>query len=103
LFRSACLLVLPYRDATQSALVAAAYTFGLPVIVTDTGALAEYVVEGETGWIVPPGDARALASALRAALADPGRLSAMGLAGAHGSRTAAARRRQGFGRCTAIC
>jgi glycosyltransferase involved in cell wall biosynthesis len=81
LFRSACLLVLPYRDATQSALVAAAYTFGLPVIVTETGALPEYVVGGETGWVVPPGDSPALAGALRAALADPERLSSMGRAG----------------------
>jgi glycosyltransferase involved in cell wall biosynthesis len=78
LFRSARLLVLPYRDATQSALVAAAYTFGLPVIVTGTGALPEYVVEGETGWVVRPGDAPALAGALRAALADRARLSSMG-------------------------
>ncbi len=34
LFRDASLLVLPYRDATQSALIAAAYAYGLPVIVT---------------------------------------------------------------------
>jgi glycosyltransferase involved in cell wall biosynthesis len=81
LFRSASLLVLPYRDATQSALVAAAYAFGLPVIVTETGALPEYVVAGNTGWVVPPGDAGALADALCAALVDPGRLRAMGQAG----------------------
>ena len=59
LFRSAAVLVLPYRDATQSALVAAAYAFGVPVIVTDVGALPEYVVRcdrpGETGWVVPAG------------------------------------------------
>ncbi len=67
LFRAADVLVLPYRDATQSALVAAAYAYGLPVIVTRAGALPEYVVEGETGWIVPPEDPAALASALAAA------------------------------------
>jgi glycosyltransferase involved in cell wall biosynthesis len=81
LFRSASLLVLPYRDATQSALIAAAYTFNLPVIVTKTGALPEYVVEGETGWVVPPADPKALTSALRAALANPARLHAVGQAG----------------------
>ena len=81
LFRSAAVLVLPYRDATQSALVAAAYAFGVPVIVTEVGALPEYVVPGETGWVVPPGDAGALATALREALADPARLRRIGAAG----------------------
>lgn len=80
LFRSASLLVLPYRDATQSALVAAAYAYGLPVIVTRTGALPEYVAEGETGWVVPAEDPAALAWALRNALADPDRTRRMGSA-----------------------
>jgi phosphatidylinositol alpha-1,6-mannosyltransferase len=35
------------------------------------------VVEGETGWVVPPGDAAALAEAL----GDPARLARMGEAG----------------------
>jgi glycosyltransferase involved in cell wall biosynthesis len=81
LFRRCGLLVLPYLDATQSALVAAAYIFGKPVIVTRSGALPEYVQEGVTGWIVPPGQAAALAQALQAALADPARLAVMGAAG----------------------
>ncbi len=81
LFRAADLLVLPYRDATQSALVAAAYAYGLPVIVTRIGALPEYVREGETGWVVPPGEPTALAAALATALADPDRLRRMGAAG----------------------
>jgi glycosyltransferase involved in cell wall biosynthesis len=81
LFAAASLLVLPYRDATQSALIAAAYAFGVPVIVTDAGALPEYVVDGETGWIVPAGNPRSLAAALREALADPKRLARMGRAG----------------------
>jgi glycosyltransferase involved in cell wall biosynthesis len=81
LFRAASLLVLPYRDATQSALIAAAYRFGVPVVVTDVGALSEYVVPAETGWVVPACDAGALAAALLAALANPDRLGAMGKAG----------------------
>jgi len=81
LFRSAALLVLPYRDATQSALVATAYRFGVPVIVTRTGALPEAVIEGETGWVIPPNDPPALAHALREALSDSNRLAAMGAAG----------------------
>lgn len=81
LFRRCGLLVLPYLDATQSALAAAAYSFGKPVIVSRSGALPEYVQEGVTGWVVPPGDAASLAQALQAGLADPARLAAMGQAG----------------------
>jgi len=81
LFREAALLVLPYRDATQSALVATAYRFGVPVIVTRTGALPEAVIEGETGWVIPPNDPPALAYALRDAVSDSDRLAAMGAAG----------------------
>ncbi len=81
LFTRAAVLVLPYIGATQSALIAAAYSFGTPVIVSDSGALAEYVVPGETGWVVPEGDAVALAVALREALGDPERCRAMGAAG----------------------
>ena len=71
LFGGCAVVVLPYVQATQSALVAAAYAFGKPVIVTDTGALAEYVVPGETGWVIPPADADALARALGEALSNP--------------------------------
>jgi starch synthase len=81
LFRHCGVLVLPYIGATQSALIAAAYSFGMPVIVSDSGALAEYVVPGETGWVVPEGDARALAGALREALSDSERCRRMGAAG----------------------
>ena len=81
LFRACGLVVLPYRDASQSALVGHAYYFHKPVIVTRTGALPEYVVEGETGWVIPPGDPQALAEVLREALGDPARLARMGAAG----------------------
>ena len=81
LFQRCSLVVLPYIGATQSALIPAAYAFGKPVIATCSGALPEYVVEGETGWLVPPGDPPALAATLSTALSDPARLAAMGKAG----------------------
>lgn len=61
-FRRADFIVLPYRAASQSGVAHLALTFGRPLIVTDTGSLAE-VVDGN-GMIVPPGDAHALAQAL---------------------------------------
>jgi starch synthase len=81
LFRWCGLVVLPYIEASQSALVATAYFFHKPVIVTDVGALPEYVVEGETGWVIPPRDPQALAGALHGALTDRARLVRMGQAG----------------------
>jgi glycosyltransferase involved in cell wall biosynthesis len=81
LFSRCGLVVLPYIEASQSALIAAAYFFRKPVVVTRTGALPEYVVEEETGWIIPPNDPQALAEALQAALTDPVRLTKMGEAG----------------------
>ena len=49
--------------------IAEAQAMGRPVIATDHGAARETVAHGETGWLVPPGDAGALAAALREALA----------------------------------
>lgn len=81
LFSRCGVVVLPYTGATQSALIAAAYAFSKPVIVSDSGALAEYVVPGETGWIFPAGDTDALSQQLEEALSDGGRLQRMGQAG----------------------
>lgn len=80
LFSTCGLVVLPYVEASQSALIAAAYFFHKPVIVTRVGALPEYVIEGETGWIVPPNDPVALSNTLSVALSDPARLERMGSA-----------------------
>ena len=51
----------------------------VPCIGTDRWAMPEIIDEGETGWLVPVGDADALARALVAALSDRPRLRAMGL------------------------
>ncbi len=52
-----------------------------PVIASRLGGPAETVVDGVTGWLVPPGDADALTQAIDIALAaDPASLQAMGVA-----------------------
>lgn len=66
---------------------------GVPVVATRTGGIPELVEEGKTGLLVPPGDARALADALRRLLEQPSLRAAMGL---HGQ--VAARRRFSLGR-----
>ena len=52
-----------------------------PVVATTTGGLPEIVQEGETGRLVPPGDADALAKAVSALLQDPARCRQLGEAG----------------------
>jgi len=47
---------------------AEAHAMGRPVIASDHGGARETVIAGETGWLVPPGDADALAQTLRTAL-----------------------------------
>jgi D-inositol-3-phosphate glycosyltransferase len=52
-----------------------------PVIGTRVGGLPEVVRDGETGYLVPPGDAAALAERIDALLDDPTRRARMGAAG----------------------
>ena len=58
-----------------------AMALGRPVVATDVGGTAEIVRDGETGFLVPPGDRAALTRALLELAADPGRAAAMGEAG----------------------
>nr|MBP7310633.1 glycosyltransferase family 4 protein [Candidatus Cloacimonadota bacterium] len=62
LFHKAALCILPYKSASQSGVIATAYQYGVPVLASDVGGLGEYVVEGKTGYLVPPDDPVALAN-----------------------------------------
>lgn len=46
-------VVCPYLSASQSGIPVTAYVFNKPVIVTNVGAMAEYVQENMSGYIVP--------------------------------------------------
>ncbi|UCF06663.1 MAG: glycosyltransferase [bacterium] len=63
-FMACDLVVLPYVSATQSGIVQISLSFDRPVVVTRVGGLPEVVVEGKTGFIVPPEDSRSLAGAV---------------------------------------
>lgn len=71
LFRDTAVVVLPYRDATQSGVVASAFGNGRTVIASAVGGIPDVVRDGENGLLVPPGDPDALASAIRRVLDDP--------------------------------
>lgn len=63
-FSAADAVVLPYRTATQSGVTQVAYNFGVPLIVTDVGGLAEIVPDGRAGYVVEP-TAEAVAAAVK--------------------------------------
>jgi glycosyltransferase involved in cell wall biosynthesis len=60
-----------------------AMALGVPVLSTRVSAIPEIVIGGETGWLVPPRDPDAIASALREALSNR---ALLGERGANGRR-----------------
>jgi glycosyltransferase involved in cell wall biosynthesis len=70
LFQRASVVVLPYVEATQSAVIPVAYTFSKPVVATTVGGLPELVDDGRSGYLVPPRDERAIADAVVRLLRD---------------------------------
>jgi len=63
-FQQADAVVLPYKESSSSGVVPLAYHFGKPVIVTRVGGLAEWVVDGVTGYSVEPDSPTAMAQAI---------------------------------------
>ncbi|MDR1808812.1 MAG: glycosyltransferase [Prevotella sp.] len=64
LFSAADALILPYRSATQSGVVALAYQFETPLVVTDAGALGETVRSAQTGVVAKNFSPAAIAEAI---------------------------------------
>jgi glycosyltransferase involved in cell wall biosynthesis len=76
------IFVLPsfYREGLPRVLLEAA-ACGVPVVTTDMPGCRKAVVDGETGFIVPPQDAVALSEALSELLSDPSMRRQMGRQG----------------------
>jgi glycosyltransferase involved in cell wall biosynthesis len=72
------IFVLPSLVENQPVSILEAMAHALPVVATPVGGIPEQVVDGETGMLVPPADAGALAGALERLCADPERRRAMG-------------------------
>jgi glycosyltransferase involved in cell wall biosynthesis len=80
LFYRSALIIIPYIEASQSGVIAMAYAFGKPVVVSDVGSLPEIVQNDRTGLIVPPKDPGKLAEAVQELLMDQDKRKKMGSA-----------------------
>jgi glycosyltransferase involved in cell wall biosynthesis len=78
--RRADVLVHPVRWEGFGLALLEAMLASLPVVATRVSSIPEIVVDGETGLLVPPDDARALATALNRVLEDPDGYGAAGRA-----------------------
>ena len=77
-YRASDLFVLPTLEDGFGYVVAEAMACGVPAVVTDACGAAEWVTDGETGWIVPARSTEALAAALEAARSKKDGLAVMG-------------------------
>ena len=74
-------LVVPSIYEGMPLVVLEAMAAALPVVASAVSGIPEVVVDGDTGWLVPPEDPAALAAALAAALDDPAEAVRRGAAG----------------------
>ena len=72
LFRAADAVLLPSAWENMPHAVLEALAVGTPVIATAVGGVPEVVNDAVNGLLVPPGDAGALAAAIRRLVAEPG-------------------------------
>jgi glycosyltransferase involved in cell wall biosynthesis len=80
-YEAADLFVHPSLYEGSSLVTLEAMAHRRPVVATMAGGLPDKVQPGVSGWLVPPGDASALAAAISGALSQPERLRTMGAAG----------------------
>ncbi|MBR2964727.1 MAG: glycosyltransferase family 4 protein [Lentisphaeria bacterium] len=81
-FRGVRAVVLPWRWQEPFGLVGPeALAHGVPLVGFDVGAIRDYLVDGQTGVLVPPGDTDALSKAIDRLLNNPDEAHAMGLCG----------------------
>jgi starch synthase len=67
-FNRSEIIVLPYREATQSSVAALALSAGTPIIASRVGALPEILVDQVNSILVPPEQPAALAEAIEGLL-----------------------------------
>lgn len=80
-------IVFPYRDVFQSGALHVAQTFGVPIVATRVGAMAEVIRDRQTGLLVEPNDPIALTNAINELLANRALAQSLGEAARHDAET----------------
>ncbi|MDQ6735953.1 MAG: glycosyltransferase [Nitrospirota bacterium] len=75
------LVVIPSLSEGLPNVLLEALLYGKPIIAAEVGGIPEILKPAGAGWLVPPGDARALEAAMLDALKDGERRASSGLAG----------------------
>ncbi|QEM48176.1 glycosyltransferase family 4 protein [Mycolicibacterium grossiae] len=78
LMRRGDVFVMPSRYEELGTAIIEAMACGLPVVASRVGGIPNLVADGDTGLLTPPGDAPALAAALRRVLTEPGLAGKLG-------------------------
>jgi glycosyltransferase involved in cell wall biosynthesis len=81
IFRLADVFVTASEIEIQSSVVLEAMASGNPVVTVKASSMPEFVEEGVSGYLVPPGDVKAMAERLVSLLVEPGTVKLMGQAG----------------------
>jgi glycosyltransferase involved in cell wall biosynthesis len=74
--------VVSSRDEPFGLVTLEAMAAGIPVVAFDVGALSENIIEGETGYVVPPEDTSTMAERILGLLDSPAERRRLGHAGA---------------------
>jgi len=64
-------LAFPYREIEMSGVLMAALKTARPMVASAIGGFAELLTDGETGYLVPPGDIDGLAKAIARLVEQP--------------------------------
>jgi glycosyltransferase involved in cell wall biosynthesis len=80
LYEAASVLAIPSLAEGYSLVAVEGALFGLPIVMTDVGLAGEILINNQSALIVPPGNIKELAKALKEALTDNGLAKRLGLA-----------------------
>jgi glycosyltransferase involved in cell wall biosynthesis len=76
------IVIIPSRFPETFSIVAhEAFVYGKPVIASNIGALPEVVLDGQNGFLVPPGDVHSLLSVMERVIRNPEILSGLDIPG----------------------
>lgn len=81
LLQESDIFVISSKSESLPVSVIEAMRAALPVVATNVGGMSELIDSERTGWLVPPGDAAALAGKIQFLMSNPGICLSMGLAG----------------------